>query len=113
MQKKEAIIVAKSRIRNKKIEFYMTEEEREIIDKKAKEIGLNRSEYLRKIAMQGYIIKQDFSHVDDLIYEVNKIGTNINQITKKINETGRIENQDTKRVKELVEEIWNKIGDVL
>lgn len=105
--------MAKSRIRNKLLKFYTTEEEKDLIDKKAKEIGLNRSEYLRKMAMQGYIIKQDFSHVDDLIYEVNKIGTNINQITKKINETGIIENQDTKRVKELVEEIWDKIGEIL
>ena len=45
----------------------------------------NKSAYLRKMALDGYIINQDFSEIKKIVYELNKIGVNINQMTKVAN----------------------------
>lgn len=106
--------MASRRIRKNKIEFYVDDEELELIELKMREINLtNRSDYMRRMALQGYIIKQDFSYIDDLVYELNKVGTNINQIAKKINESNIVSNEDIKIVKELMEMVWEKVADKL
>ncbi|MFC5647657.1 hypothetical protein ACFPYJ_00660 [Paenibacillus solisilvae] len=50
----------------------------EMIDQKAAVAELDRSKYLRRMALEGYIIKRDYTQVEQLVYEVNKIGNNIN-----------------------------------
>jgi len=45
------------RIKNKKVEFYVDEKELEVIDRRAKTSNLDRSKYLRKVAMQGYKLR--------------------------------------------------------
>ena len=52
----------KKRFRDKEIKFFVTEAELQFIDQKAQVAELNRSSYIRKIALEGYILKQDFSY---------------------------------------------------
>ncbi|WP_156889650.1 plasmid mobilization protein [Paenibacillus harenae] len=49
--------------KSSKIEIRVTEKELELIDKKAEIVELNRSQNIRKMAIEGYIIKRDFSQV--------------------------------------------------
>lgn len=74
----------KKRLRDKYIQVWVTEKERDVIKDKATYCGLSVSEYLRKLSIDGVIIKRDFEG----LYEINKIGVNINQIAKKANESG-------------------------
>lgn len=106
--------MAKRRIKNNLMKFYVDDKELDLISKKMEEMGMtNRSEYLRKMALQGYIIKRDFSHIDNLVYELNKIGTNINQIAKKVNETNIISKNDIKTLNDKMDEVWEKVADTL
>ena len=74
-------MVKRTRKIDKKVFF--SEEEMEIINKKMQEIGTdNFSAFCRKMTVDGYVIKQDFTDIKKLIFEINKIGTNINQISK-------------------------------
>lgn len=108
------ITLAKRRIKNNLMKFYVDDKELDLISKKMEEMGMtNRSEYLRKMALQGYIIKRDFSHIDNLVYELNKIGTNINQIAKKVNETNIISKNDIKTLNDKMDEVWEKVADTL
>ena len=60
-----------------------SEDEIDIVYKKMQEIGTdNYSAFCRKMTVDGYVIKQDFTDIKKLIFEINKIGTNINQIAK-------------------------------
>ncbi len=61
---------------------------------------------LAKIAVEGYIIKVDYSEQRKLAVEVNKIGVNINQICKRINETGRAFSEDVAELKSRMEDVW-------
>ena len=74
------------RKRNKEIHFYVTEEERKLIRRKMIESKVkNMGAYLRKMAIDGYIVNTDTTPLKKQYEEMHKIGVNINQITKKVN----------------------------
>lgn len=99
----------KKRLRDKEVKFFVTQFELDVIDKKATIAELDRSKYCRKMTLDGLIVKQDFKQVDDLIYEVNKIGTNINQVAKRANEVEYVTLDDIKYLKKQLEGIYNQI----
>ena len=52
----------KNRTRPVRIEFRVTEQERQLIQKKMEQLGTkNMGAYLRKMAIDGYIIKVDYT----------------------------------------------------
>lgn len=104
--------MSKKRVRDKKIEFYVTMDELKTIDKKASICKLDRSKYLRKSAMENQIINIDLSYLDKLIYEINKIGVNINQIAKVSNSNQYIYNSELKEINQYMDMIWKKISNV-
>ena len=77
------------RKRNKEIHFYVTDEERKLIRRKMIESKTkNMGAYLRKMAIDGYIVNTDTTPLKKQYEEMHKIGININQIAKKVNTTG-------------------------
>ncbi|MEG2813834.1 MAG: plasmid mobilization relaxosome protein MobC [Oscillospiraceae bacterium] len=75
-------MAVKNRLREKQLLIRLTEQEYENILLKSKYCNLTMSAYVRKMSVDGVIIKRDFT----AIKEVNKIGVNINQIAHKVNE---------------------------
>ena len=91
--------------------FFISENEEILIEEKMKEAGIkNKSAYLRKMALDGYIIKQDFSAVKAVVYELNKIGTNLNQLTKIANTYGDVYLSEIKNIKKDIEKIWQLLS---
>ena len=73
------------RKRNKEIHFYVTEEEHKLIRRKMIESKTkNMGAYLRKMAIDGYIVNTDTTPLKKQYEEMHKIGVNINQIAKKV-----------------------------
>lgn len=105
--------MATKRIRSVPVKFYATQEETYIIDKKASESKLDRSKYLRKVALGQQIVNLDMSYLNNLIYEINKIGTNINQIAKHANGYNVLYKSDIKDIQDKMDKIWDKISEVL
>ena len=98
----------KNRKRKISKRVFFSDEEIEIIDKKMSQIGTdNFSAYCRKMTVDGYVIKQDFTDLKKLIYEINKIGTNINQIAKNVNENDNVSKYQIEEVIKKVDEIWH------
>ena len=91
--------------------FFISENEEILIEEKMKEAGIkNKSAYLRKMALDGYIIRQDFSAVKAVVYELNKIGTNLNQLTKIANTYGDVYLSEIKSIKKDIEKIWQLLS---
>ena len=83
------------RKRKVQIKFYVTEEERALIEQKMKLVpAQNMAAYLHKIAIDGYIIQTDHSDIKAMTAEIQKIGVNINQIAKRVNATGSVYQYD-------------------
>ena len=95
------------RKRKVQIKFYVTEEERALIEQKMKLVPTrNMAAYLRKISIDGYIIQTDHSDIKAMTAEIQKIGVNINQIAKRVNATGSVYQEDIEETKGALAEIW-------
>ena len=97
----------KNRTRPVRIEFRVTEQERQLIQKKMEQLGTkNMGAYLRKMAIDGYIIKVDYTEQKKLAAAVSRVAGNINQICRRINQTGNFYQDDIVELKAKQCEIW-------
>ena len=97
-----------NRKRNIQIIFCVTKEEKELIRRKMLlSKTRNMGAYLRKMAIDGYIISTDTTPLKQQFEEMHKIGVNINQIAKKVNTTGTVAQSDMDEVQRMVKEIWH------
>ena len=95
------------RKRTVQIKFRVTEEERALIEQKMKLVPTRNMEaYLRKMAIDGYIIQIDHADIKAMTAEIQKIGVNINQIARRVNATGSVYQEDIEEIKGVLAEIW-------
>lgn len=100
--------------RTEQFHFYATPEEAKKIHDRAKEAGiLNESAYLRKMAIDGYLIQMDLSDVRETVRLLGITSANMNQYAKKANETGSIYKEDIKDIKEHQDELWKVMKNIL
>ena len=96
-----------NRRRNIQMKFYVTEEEKRLIDEKMKLLPTQRyGAYLRKMAIDGYIIQLDTTDMKEMNTALSAIGRNINQIAKRINAGGPAYQADMDEIRERLDEIW-------
>ena len=62
--------------------------------------------YLRKMAIDGYIIYTDTTDIKAFTAELSAIGRNINQIAKKLNTGGSVYQADIEEIRERQDQIW-------
>ena len=85
----------------------VTAEERALIEQKMAQLPTQRiGAYLRKMAIDGYIIYTDTADIKAFTRELSAIGRNINQIAKRINAGGPAYQADMSEIRERLNEIW-------
>ena len=85
------------RKRNRKLNVYLFDEELEVLNAKADEAELSKSEYIRNMILFGAAHERTvFSkkEASALHYEINKIGNNLNQIAYRANSNKTIDDRD-------------------
>ena len=96
-----------NRKRNIQMKFYVTEEEKRLIDEKMAQLPTRRyGAYLRKMAIDGYIIQLDTTDIKRMNAALSAIGRNINQIAKRVNAGGPAYQTDMDEIRERLDEIW-------
>ena len=101
-------------IRVKNMHFLANEEEEKVIRQKMKESGVTQiGAYLRKMAIDGYIVNLDLSDTKEVIRLLRICSNNLNQYTKKAHETGSIYEEDILEMKQKQEELWNLMKAIL
>ena len=102
------------RKRNIVIRFRVTPEEREMIESKMAQFGTtNMAAYLRKISIDGYVVRLDLPELREMVSLLRRSSNNLNQIAKRVNETSRIYNADIDCLKENQEKIWSAANGIL
>ena len=72
-------------------QFRVTEEQNQHIIQECKNLGINESQFLRRLVdfdrgiQVSRITMEQYQINKELIYEINRIGNNINQIAKNVN----------------------------
>ena len=85
----------------------VTDEERKLIEHKMSLVPTNQiGAYLRKMAIDGYIIYNDTKDIQAMNKELQRIGRNINQIAKRVNSTSSIYMTDIEELKGDLQNIW-------
>ena len=96
------------------VKFRVTPEERKMIDRRMEQAGINNmAAYLRKMAIDGYVVKLDLPELRDLISLLRRTSNNFNQIARRVNSTDRIYADDITEMKNLLEQIWEADNRIL
>ena len=94
--------------------FWGSAEELELIHQKMQQYGPgNLSAYLRKMALDGYILRLDLPELKEILSQLRYMGNNVNQIAKKANEVGVIDEMDIRGVSKRQERMLEQMGQLL
>ena len=103
-----------SRKRNVKLEFWVTPDEKEQIEQKMSELGTeNLSAYLRKMAIDGRILKLDLPELRELLSLMRRYSGNLNQIAKRVNSPSRVYAADLEDIQSSQAALWQAIRDLV
>ena len=92
----------------------LIQSEKEWIEKKMEIAGvINREAYLRKIAIDGCILRLELPELKEIISLMRRMSNNINQIAKRANETGRLYTADIQEIIQNQERLWDGIRETL
>ena len=98
---------APKRKREVQLNFRVSPEELALIEQKMAQLPTQRiGAYLRKMAIDGYIIYTDTTDIKAFTAELSAIGRNINQIAKKLNVGGSVYQADIEEIRERQDQIW-------
>ena len=93
-------------------EICLNEQEQNLIQHKMRQLGThNFGAYARKMLIDGYIIKVDYTEQKKLAAAVSHAAANINQVCRRINQTGRFYAADIAELKVRQEEIWSLLKE--
>ncbi len=102
------------RTRGIQVKFRLTEQELDFLHQKMQQAGIrNREAYLRKMAMDGLVVKLDIPQLKEMIYLLGKMGNNINQIAKQANTTQQVHDYDLYYIHQALDALWDKANRVL
>ena len=78
-----------------------------MIETKMAQFGTtNMAAYLRKMAIDGYVVKLDLPELRELVSLLRYSSNNLNQLTRRAHETGRIYEADLEDIQQSQERIW-------
>jgi len=104
----------RNRKRPIQVKFFVDEKEQALIKKKMEQAGIeNMSAYIRKMVIDGYVVKLDMPELRELTLKMKSISNSENQIAKRVNSTGNIYEADIEEIKKNQEEIYEGIRKIL
>lgn len=96
------------------VKFRATPDEYDLICAKAKLAGIeNLSAYIRKMAIDGYVIKLDLPELREMISLLRRSSNNLNQIARRVNSTDRIYAEDMEDMMCQQQELWQCANAIL
>ena len=102
------------RKRNVKLEFWVTPDEKAQIEQKMAELGTkNLSAYLRKMAIDGRILKLDLPELHELLSLMRRYSGNLSQIAKRVNSTHRVYVTDLEDIQSAQAKLWRTVRDLV
>ena len=102
------------RKRDIQLKVRVTPEERAMIEAKMAQLGTtNMGAYLRKMAIDGYVVKLDLPELRELVSLLRYSSNNLNQLTRRVHETGRVYAADMDDILQNQERIWQAASGIL
>ena len=104
----------KRQIRGTQLHFVVSEQESELIKERMTQAGIsNLSAYLRKMAVDGYIIHLDMAEIREMTKLLRICSNNLNQYARRANETGSIYAADVEDLRARLDGLWDAANKLL
>lgn len=103
-----------NRKRSVHLHVLVTPEERELIRERMDEAGIrNAGAYMRKMALNGYVLHVDLSPVRELVSLQRRCANNINQIAITANTYGGVYPSEIAALQKDYAALWEPLSDLL
>ena len=107
-------MTAPKRKREVQLNFRVSPEELALIEQKMAQLGTkNREAYLRKMTLDGYVVRLELPELKELVSLMRYSSNNLNQLARRVNETGRIYDADLEDISRRQEALWDGVHQVL
>lgn len=108
------VVAGKKRIRSTSVCVWLSPDELTAIRERMAEVGIrNLSAYMRKMALNGYVLHVDLSPVKELISLQRRCANNLNQIAVRANTYGGIYPDELKTLQKDYEDLWEPLSDLI
>ena len=105
---------APKRKREVQLNFRVSPEELALSEQKMAQLGTtNREAYLRKMALDGYVVRLELPELKELVSLMRYSSNNLNQLARRAHETGRIYDADLEDISRRQEALWDGVHQVL
>jgi hypothetical protein len=102
------------RTRDIRFDLHITQEEYDLIQARMTEAGTkNMSAFIRKLALNGYVLHVDLSPVKELVSLQRRCSNNLNQIAINVNTHGGIYPQEITALQRDYAALWSPLSDLL
>jgi len=106
--------VNKKRRRPIHLHIMVSEAEQALIQERMVEVGIrNMGAYMRKMALNGYVLHVDLEPVRELVSLQRRCSNNLNQVAISANTYGGVYPEEIKALQKDYAELWGPISDLL
>ena len=96
------------------LKFRVTPEERALIEQKMAQLGTtNIAAYLRKMAIDGFVVNLELPELGELVSLLRRSSNNLNQLTRRVHETGRFYDADLEELRRDYDGLWDAAQKIL
>jgi SepF-like predicted cell division protein (DUF552 family) len=112
--KKECELLPPERKRSKQLKIWVSPEEQELIRQKMAEFGTdNMGAFVRKMVIDGYIVKLDLPELQEIIRLLGSIANNVNQIARRVNAGGNVYKEDLEDINANLDQNYKMLRKVM
>ncbi len=102
------------RQREVQLKFRVSPEERDVIEQKMAQLGTtNMAAYLRKMALDGYVVNLELPELREMVSLLRRSSSNLNQLTRRVHETGRFYDADLDELRQSYDGLWDAAQKIL
>ena len=100
--------------REVQLKFRVTPEERALIEQKMAQLGTsNMAAYLRKMAIDGFVINLELPELREMVSLLRRSSNTPNQLTRRVHETGRFYDADLDELRQSYDSLWDAAQKIL
>ena len=106
--------MTKKRVRSVPLQVWVRPDELEAIRERMAEAGIrNLSAYVRKMALNGFVVHVDLSDVRELVSLQRRCANNLNQVAIQANTYGGIYPEEIRTLQRDYAQLWGPLSELL
>ena len=106
--------MTKKRVRSVPINVWVRPDELELIRERMAEAGIqNMSAYMRKMALNGFVLHVDLSDVRELVSLQRRCANNLNQVAIQANTYGGVYPEEIRTLQQDYAQLWGPLSALL